>query len=70
MNAEPLVGTEVESGWAKSSYSGTDELQCVEVGTGADTVRIRDSKTPASRHLAFTPAAWTRFVDHTAATTP
>ncbi|WP_112470357.1 DUF397 domain-containing protein [Streptomyces triticisoli] len=31
--------------WFKSSYSGSDGGDCVEVAAGLDTVYVRDSKT-------------------------
>lgn len=50
--------------WFKSSYSGTDEPDCVEVAIApADTtVHVRDSKDREGAQLAFTDASWTEFV--------
>ncbi|MFD3647666.1 DUF397 domain-containing protein [Streptomyces cyaneofuscatus] len=50
------------TGWFKSSYSGGDQGECLEVARGYATVPVRDSKTPASPALAFSPQGWTRFV--------
>lgn len=55
--------------WFKSSYSGSDGDDCVEVawgtpGTGA--VHVRDSKDHNGAELALSPTAWTGFVTHTA----
>ncbi|MFJ4947646.1 DUF397 domain-containing protein [Streptomyces sp. NPDC088760] len=55
--------------WRKSSYSGDQGGQCVEVAeTPSATLAIRDSKTPAGPILTVDPAAFTRFVAWTSAT--
>ncbi|MER0240801.1 DUF397 domain-containing protein [Streptomyces sp. HSW2009] len=52
--------------WIKSSYSGSNEGQCIEwapaqvAATG--TVPVRDSKDPQGPALAFGTTAWTAFV--------
>ncbi|WP_395571614.1 DUF397 domain-containing protein [Streptomyces sp. BK79] len=53
--------------WRKSSYSGDQGGQCVEVAELLPhaTVAIRDSKTPAGPVLTLTPAAFTAFVGWT-----
>ncbi|MEU4816210.1 DUF397 domain-containing protein [Micromonospora aurantiaca] len=49
--------------WRKSTRSGGNGGNCVEVaGNLPGVVGVRDSKDPAGPVLAFTPAAWTRFV--------
>ncbi|AKZ56347.1 putative DNA-binding protein [Streptomyces ambofaciens ATCC 23877] len=55
--------------WYKSSYSGNDGPDCVEVAIPpADpTVHVRDSKDTTRPHLSFTDASWTAFL-HTVAT--
>ncbi|AXI78986.1 DUF397 domain-containing protein [Peterkaempfera bronchialis] len=54
--------------WTKSSHSGGNEGQCIEVALNLpDTVPVRDSKDPNGPTLTFTPAAFTAFI--TAATT-
>ncbi|MEU0353687.1 DUF397 domain-containing protein [Streptomyces cyaneofuscatus] len=50
------------TGWFKSSYSGGDQGECLEVARGYATVPVRDSKTPAGPALAFSPQGWTQFV--------
>ncbi|WP_431916861.1 DUF397 domain-containing protein [Micromonospora wenchangensis] len=49
--------------WRKSTRSGTNGGNCVEV---ADNLRVvvgvRDSKDPGGPALAFTPEAWRAFV--------
>jgi hypothetical protein len=47
--------------WRKSSYSGADSGNCVEVAAAARTVAVRDSKDPHGPALAFTPAGWQAF---------
>ncbi|MBO4254273.1 DUF397 domain-containing protein [Streptomyces griseorubiginosus] len=49
--------------WFKSTYSGSEGGQCVEVATTPHTIHIRDSKNPADTGptLQVTPAAWAAF---------
>jgi hypothetical protein len=48
--------------WRKSSYSGSNGGNCVEVaGNLAGVVAVRDSKDPAGPVLAFTPDDWRAF---------
>ena len=49
---------EIDVGWHKSTHSAT--VNCITVYEGS-TVRVRDSKDPASPVLGFSPAAWTVF---------
>lgn len=48
--------------WFKSSYSGTEGGQCVEVAAGTATVHVRDSKTTAGPVLTVSRTAWAGFV--------
>lgn len=48
--------------WRKSSRSGNNGGDCIEVGSEPDIVGIRDSKNRAGGHLAISPQQWTRFV--------
>lgn len=50
--------------WFKSSYSGGDEPDCVEVAISpADTtVHVRDSKDKDGAQLTFTGSSWAEFV--------
>jgi hypothetical protein len=48
--------------WRKSSYSGNNGGNCVEVAA-ARTIAIRDSKDPHGPVLAFAPKDWQRFAD-------
>lgn len=50
--------------WRKSSHSGGNGGQCVEVaGSVPGVVAVRDSKNPDGPILMFSPAAWAAFVD-------
>ncbi|MFF6997459.1 DUF397 domain-containing protein [Streptomyces sp. NPDC008313] len=50
--------------WHKSSYSGGEGGNCLEVAPGHPThVPVRDSKDPLGPKLAFRAGAWTAFVD-------
>lgn len=54
----------MESKWRKSSYSGDQGGQCLEVAELPDaSVAIRDSKTPAGPILTLDPATFTTFVN-------
>ncbi|MFB9594047.1 DUF397 domain-containing protein [Streptomyces racemochromogenes] len=54
--------------WRKSSYSGANESQCVEIApltnAGLDGVAIRDSKKPNGPMLQIRPATFHAFVKH------
>ena len=48
--------------WRKSSYSGTNGGNCVEVARNLPgVVAVRDSKNPAGPALIFTPDHWHTF---------
>jgi hypothetical protein len=51
--------------WRKSSFSGDDGSNCVEVAqlTGGRWA-VRDSKDRDRPALIFTPAEWTTFLHH------
>jgi hypothetical protein len=49
--------------WRKSSYSGGNSAECVEVSDNLPgLVPVRDSKNPAGGVLVFQAAAWARFL--------
>lgn len=55
--------TETRAGtWRTSSYSGANGGQCIEVGSAAPVVVVRDTKDRASAVLRFTPEDWRAFV--------
>ncbi|QWB24974.1 MULTISPECIES: DUF397 domain-containing protein [Streptomyces] len=55
------MGTQLD--WFKSSYSGNDDADCVEVAISHPTIHIRDSKNRDGARLAFTGGAWSEFLD-------
>lgn len=48
--------------WFKSSYSGTEGGECLEVAAATTGVHIRDSKTAAGPVLTVSRDAWAGFV--------
>lgn len=49
--------------WRKSSYSGGDGGDCLEVADGVPgAVPVRDSKNPGGQAVAFEASAWASFV--------
>ncbi|WP_405586574.1 DUF397 domain-containing protein [Streptomyces sp. NBC_01190] len=65
MTIEPSANS-AELRWPKSSYSSNEGPDCVEVATTSGTVHVRDSKDPEGPQLAFSPAAWSRFLAYAA----
>lgn len=49
--------------WRKSSRSGGQGGNCVEVASVASTVAVRDSKNPGGPRLAFGAAEWRAFAE-------
>ncbi|MFJ7910999.1 DUF397 domain-containing protein [Kitasatospora sp. NPDC096204] len=53
----------VVTAWRKSSYSGDNGGNCIEVAPGfPGLVPVRDSKDPQGPALVFPAAAWEAFV--------
>ena len=52
--------------WVKSSYSGNEGGECLEVAAAPGSVHVRDSKDPARSQLAFTRSEWAAFLDFAA----
>jgi xanthine/CO dehydrogenase XdhC/CoxF family maturation factor len=48
--------------WCKSSYSGTNGGDCVEVAATTAAVHVRDSKRPLDAALTFSAAQWAAYV--------
>jgi hypothetical protein len=48
--------------WFKSSYSGAEGGDCVEVASATGATYVRDSKVVAGPVLTASPAAWAGFV--------
>ncbi|MES5819377.1 DUF397 domain-containing protein [Streptomyces sp. RG80] len=55
-----MSGTALQ--WFKSSYSGSEGGDCVEVATQPSAVLVRDSKNPSGPRLTVAPDAWAAFV--------
>jgi hypothetical protein len=51
----------LEGSWRKSSYSGTNGGDCVEIAESADTVLVRDTQDRGGTVLAVSAAAWRTF---------
>ncbi|GIH69885.1 MULTISPECIES: DUF397 domain-containing protein [Sphaerimonospora] len=50
--------------WRKSSRSGSNGGQCVEVAANLPgVVAVRDSKNPDGPKLLFTPGEWRAFIN-------
>ena len=47
--------------WRKSSYSGNNGGDCVEVGAAVPLIAVRDSKDPDGARLTFGREAWQAF---------
>ncbi|MFJ7998481.1 DUF397 domain-containing protein [Streptomyces sp. NPDC096310] len=63
MTREASTGTTPEPQWFKSSYSGSNDNDCVEVASAPHAaILVRDSKNTHRPHLHFTPEAWAAFV--------
>lgn len=52
--------------WFKSSYSGDQGGNCVEVATCPRTIHVRDSKDLTVPALTVSPTSWTSFVEFAA----
>ncbi|MEU1492177.1 DUF397 domain-containing protein [Streptomyces sp. NPDC005776] len=50
--------------WFKSSYSGNDSGNCIEVATRPHTIHVRDSKDLTVPALTLSPTAWVRFLKY------
>ncbi|MFF8594875.1 DUF397 domain-containing protein [Streptomyces sp. NPDC015220] len=48
--------------WFKSSYSGTEGGECVEVAAATAVVHVRDSKAVTGSMLTVSREAWAGFV--------
>ncbi|MFE2975239.1 DUF397 domain-containing protein [Streptomyces sp. NPDC059258] len=50
------------TGWFKSSYSGGDQGECLEVARGHAAVPVRDSKAVDGPAILFSANGWSSFV--------
>ena len=55
----------MDATWRKSSYSGGNGGNCIEVGAHAGTGRVlvRDTQDRPGPVLRFAPGAWKQFAD-------
>ena len=66
--AEAVPADFPEHGWFRSSYTGPNGGDCVEVNEQrSDVVGVRDSKQPQRAALAFGRSRWRSFVAAVAA---
>ncbi|MCK1798398.1 DUF397 domain-containing protein [Streptomyces sp. XM4193] len=49
--------------WRKSSYSGSENGDCVEVAQGSSAVSVRDSKNPRGGAVVFCATPWAAFLE-------
>ncbi|KAA2258759.1 DUF397 domain-containing protein [Solihabitans fulvus] len=49
--------------WRKSSRSGTNTAECVEVAFPPEAVAVRDSKNPDGPRLTFPRTAFAAFLE-------
>ncbi|MFE5076225.1 DUF397 domain-containing protein [Streptomyces halstedii] len=66
MNVEVTTAAEAAPHWFKSSYSGAEGGQCLEVAARPNAVWVRDSKHVTGPVLTLTPGGWSAFVAHAA----
>jgi hypothetical protein len=59
-----------EPSWFKSSYSGSEGDNCVEVAVTPEAVHVRDSKNPQGGQLTLSPTAWADFIAYAKVTQP
>lgn len=62
MNIAEAAATAHALTWFKSSYSGAEGGDCVEVASTPAAVHVRDSKELAGPILTVGPEAWNGFV--------
>ncbi|MFI9122785.1 DUF397 domain-containing protein [Streptomyces bikiniensis] len=66
MSAEQITGGE-QLKWRKSSFSGPEGGDCVEVAASLAEIHVRDSKNPAGPRLTLAPTTWTAFLGYAGA---
>ncbi|MFJ2951446.1 DUF397 domain-containing protein [Streptomyces sp. NPDC087226] len=62
MNTAESSAVASDLAWFKSSYSGTEGGDCVEVAADTGVVHIRDSKAMAGPVVRVSREAWAGFV--------
>ncbi|MCX5108397.1 DUF397 domain-containing protein [Streptomyces sp. NBC_00378] len=66
MNVEVTTDSAAEPTWYKSSYSGAEGGDCVEVAACHGIVHVRDSKDTTGPILSLAPKGWATFVEFAA----
>jgi hypothetical protein len=64
MSTEASASRSCDLAWFKSSYSGTNGGDCVEVAAAPGAVHVRDSKEAQGAVLRFSPGEWSAFVTY------
>ncbi|MEU6552835.1 DUF397 domain-containing protein [Streptomyces sp. NPDC046915] len=62
MNTADSSAAALELAWFKSSYSGAEGGDCVEIAAAVEGIHIRDSKIRSGPVLTVTTEAWAGFV--------
>ncbi|MET7843192.1 DUF397 domain-containing protein [Streptomyces sp. NPDC005356] len=62
MNTAESSDAALELVWRKSSYSGAEGGDCVEIAAAVDGIHIRDSKARYGPVLSVAPDAWAGLV--------
>ncbi|AXK35862.1 DUF397 domain-containing protein [Streptomyces armeniacus] len=66
MSAEETTHGTADLAWFKSSYSGSNGGECIEVAACPETVHVRDSKDTSRPCLIAPPESWAAFVTYAA----
>jgi hypothetical protein len=62
MNTRRITAVAQDLRWFKSSYSGAEGGDCVEVAASRGTVHVRDSKAVTGPALTLDRTAWAAFI--------
>ncbi|MET7383195.1 DUF397 domain-containing protein [Streptomyces sp. NPDC005526] len=62
MNTADSSAAALELHWLKSSYSGAEGGDCVEIAAAVEGIHIRDSKARSGPVLTIAPDAWAGLV--------
>ena len=60
------MSTTTDLAWFKSSYSGSQGDDCIEIAVAEQAVHVRDSKDLSREDFAVGRAGWVRFVRYVA----
>ncbi|MGW6096973.1 DUF397 domain-containing protein [Streptomyces sp. NPDC055157] len=58
------MSTTEDLSWFKSSYSGGEGDNCIEIAVRPDAVHVRDSKDTGLRPFTVTPDTWSAFTTY------